>query len=297
MADDVHKQRFLIEIAIEPRSKVDKEKLGAALAKLVAEDPLFGTTTDPESGQTIIRGVAESQLARNIDILKHAYEVDAIIGSPQVAYLEMITQPATVDHTYKKLTGGHGQFARIKIVAEPNKPGFGFVFENQIRDDRVPQKFIPAVKSGLEGMMTRGVVGGFPVLDVKVSLVDGASHDVDSSAMAFEICALAAMREALHKGGSILLEPIMKVEVMTPAEYAGSVIGDLNSRHGRIHGREIRPDGNVIIAMVPLANMFSYANDLRSISSARATFTMQFDHYAPLPDSDPPFRPAIGMRA
>ena len=165
MADDVHKQRFLIEIAIEPRSKVDKEKLGAALAKLVAEDPLFGTTTDPESGQTIIRGVAESQLARNIDILKHAYEVAAIIGSPQVAYLEMITQPATVDHTYKKLTGGHGQFARIKIVAEPNKPGFGFVFENQIRDDRVPQKFIPAVKSGLEGMMTCGVLGGFPVLE------------------------------------------------------------------------------------------------------------------------------------
>jgi elongation factor G len=299
MANDVYKQPLLIQISIEPRSKADKEKLNAGLAKLVADDPLFGIRTDPESGQIILLSVGEPHIASKIDILKHTYEVDAIIGIPQVDYREKISRPATVDYTYRKQTGGHGQFARIKIFAEPAEPGFGFVFENQVGNDSVPTEFISAVKKGLEGMMGFGVLAGFPVVDVKVNLVDGASHDVDSSATTFEICARAAMREALYKGGSILLEPIMKVEVATPAEYVVSIIGSLNSRRGQIHGQEIRHDDTVITAMAPLANMFSYVNNLRSMSQARATFAMQFDHYAPvpLPNDDPPFRPAIGMRA
>ncbi|HWS09051.1 MAG TPA: elongation factor G, partial [Xanthobacteraceae bacterium] len=205
------------------------------------------------------------------------------IGAPQVAYREKISRPATVDYVHKKQTGGHGQFARIKIVAEPNTPGAGFVFENEIVGGSVPREFIPAVEKGLEGQLTSGVIAGFPVVDLKVSLIDGDSHDVDSSAMAFEIAARAAMREALAKGASVLLEPIMKVEVVTPEDYTGSVIGDLNSRRGQIQGQDMRGNANVINAMVPLANMFSYVNNLRSMSQGRATFTMQFDHYAEVP--------------
>jgi elongation factor G len=273
----------VIEIAIEPKSKADQEKLGVALAKLVAEDPSFRVTTDQESGQTIIKGMGELHLDIKVDILKRTYKVDANIGAPQVAYREKITRPATVDYTHKKQTGGHGQFARIKIVAEPGEPASGFVFENEIVGGAVPKEFIPAVEKGLEGQMTTGAIAGFPVVDVKVSLVDGASHDVDSSAMAFEIAARAAMREALQKGGSVLLEPVMKVEVVTPEDYTGSVIGDLNSRRGQIQGQDMRGNANVISAMVPLANMFSYVNNLRSMSQGRATFTMQFDHYAEVP--------------
>lgn len=273
----------VIEIAIEPKSKADQEKLGVALAKLVAEDPSFRVSTDQESGQTIIRGMGELHLDIKVDILKRTYKVDANIGAPQVAYREKITREATVDYTHKKQTGGHGQFAKIKIVAEPGEPGTGFVFENEIVGGSVPKEFIPAVEKGLEGQMTSGVIAGFPVVDVKVSLIDGASHDVDSSAMAFEIAARAAMREALQKGGSALLEPIMKVEVVTPEDYTGSVIGDLNSRRGQIQGQDMRGNANVINAMVPLANMFSYVNNLRSMSQGRATFTMQFDHYAEVP--------------
>ncbi|MGA2942421.1 MAG: elongation factor G, partial [Xanthobacteraceae bacterium] len=223
----------VIEIAIEPKSKADQEKLGVALAKLVAEDPSFRVNTDQESGQTIIRGMGELHLDIKVDILRRTYKVDANIGAPQVAYREKITREATVDYTHKKQTGGHGQFAKIKILAEPGEPGTGFVFENEIVGGSVPKEFIPAVEKGLEGQMTSGVIAGFPVVDVKVSLIDGASHDVDSSAMAFEIAARAAMREALQKGGSALLEPIMKVEVVTPEDYTGSVIGDLNSRRGQ----------------------------------------------------------------
>ncbi len=257
----------VIEIAIEPKSKADQEKLGVALAKLVAEDPSFRVHTDQESGQTIIKGMGELHLDIKVDILRRTYKVDANIGAPQVAYRERITRSATVDYTHKKQTGGHGQFARIKIVAEPATPGVGFEFENDIVGGSVPKEFIPAVEKGLEGVMASGVLAGFPVVDVKVSLIDGASHDVDSSAMAFEICARTAMREALQKGGSVLLEPIMKVEVVTPEDYTGSVIGDLNSRRGQIQGQDMRGNANVIAAMVPLANMFSYVNNLRSMSS------------------------------
>jgi elongation factor G len=273
----------VIEIAIEPKSKADQEKLGVALAKLVAEDPSFRVHTDQESGQTIIKGMGELHLDIKVDILKRTYKVDANIGAPQVAYREKITRSATVDYTHKKQTGGHGQFARIKIVAEPAEQGAGFVFENEIVGGSVPREFFPAVEKGLEGSLSSGVLAGFPVVDLKVSLIDGASHDVDSSAMAFEICARTAMREALQKGGPALLEPVMKVEVVTPEDYTGSVIGDLNSRRGQIQGQDMRGNANVINAMVPLANMFSYVNNLRSMSQGRATFTMQFDHYAEVP--------------
>ncbi len=273
----------VIEIAIEPKSKADQEKLGVALAKLVAEDPSFSVTTDQESGQTIIKGMGELHLDIKVDILKRTYKVEANIGAPQVAYREKITRPATVDHTHRKQTGGHGQFARVKIVAEPSAPGAGFEFENDVVGGAVPKEFIPAVEKGLKGVMGSGVLAGFPVVDLKVSLIDGASHDVDSSAMAFEICARAALREALQKGGSVLLEPVMKVEVVTPEDYTGSVIGYLNSRRGHIQGQDMRGNANVITAMVPLANMFSYVNNLRSMSQGRATFTMQFDHYAEVP--------------
>jgi elongation factor G len=227
--------------------------------------------------------MGELHLDIKVDILKRTYKVDANIGAPQVAYRERITRPATIDYTHKKQTGGHGQFARIKIVAEPGAPASGFAFENDVVGGAVPKEFIPAVEKGLEGQLTAGAIAGFPVVDIKVSLVDGASHDVDSSAMAFEIAARAAMREALQKGGPVLLEPIMKVEVVTPEDYTGSVIGDLNSRRGQIQGQDMRGNANVIAAMVPLANMFSYVNNLRSMSQGRATFTMQFDHYAEVP--------------
>jgi elongation factor G len=273
----------VIEIAIEPKSKADQEKLGVALAKLVAEDPSFRVTTDQESGQTIIKGMGELHLDIKVDILKRTYKVDANIGAPQVAYREKISRLATVDYTHKKQTGGHGQFARIKIIAEPAAPGTGFEFENEVVGGAVPKEFVPAVEKGLEAQLTSGVLAGFPVVDLKARLVDGASHDVDSSAMAFEIAARAAMREALQKGGPVLLEPIMKVEVVTPEDYTGSVIGDLNSRRGQIQGQDMRGNANVISAMVPLANMFSYVNNLRSMSQGRATFTMQFDHYAEVP--------------
>jgi len=299
MPDDIHKQPELIEIAIEPKSKADREKLGGALARLVAEDPSFSFGTDAESGQTILKGMDELHLDRKIDILKRTYKVDANIGAPQVAYREKISRSATVDYVHKKQTGGHGQFARIKIVAEPGAPGSGFMFENAIVGGSVPREFVAAVEKGLEGQLTSGVIAGFPVVDIKVSLIDGASHDVDSSAMAFEIAGRAAMREALQKGGSTLLEPIMKVEVVTAKEYTSSVIGDLNALRGQVQGQDMRGSATVISAMVPLANMFSYAHNLRSMSQGRATFTIQFDHYAavPLPpDDDPPFRPAIGMR-
>jgi elongation factor G len=275
----------VIEIAIEPKSKADQEKLGIALAKLVAEDPSFRVNTDPESGQTIIRGMGELHLDIKVDILKRTYKVDANIGAPQVAYREKITRAVTVDHQHKKQTGGTGQFAQIKIVCEPLPAGGGFVFENDVVGGAVPKEFIPGVEKGLESVLGSGLLAGFPVVDLKVTLIDGRYHDVDSSALAFEICARGALREALQKGGSVLLEPIMKVEVVTVAEYTGSVIGDLNSRRGHIQGQDVRGNANVINAMVPLANMFSYVNTLRSMSQGRATFTMQFDHYEQVPQN------------
>jgi elongation factor G len=274
----------VIEIAIEPKSKADQEKLGVALAKLVAEDPSFRVTTDQESGQTIIKGMGELHLDIKVDILKRTYKVDANIGAPQVAYREKITRSTTKDYTHKKQTGGSGQFARVKIIVEPLPPGGeNFVFENEVVGGTVPKEYIPGVEKGLESVLGSGVLAGFPVVDLKVTLVDGAYHDVDSSALAFEICARAALREALQMGGPVLLEPVMKVEVVTPEDYTGSVIGDLNSRRGQIQGQDMRGNANVITAMVPLANMFSYVNNLRSMSQGRATFTMQFDHYAEVP--------------
>jgi elongation factor G len=275
----------VIEIAIEPKSKADQEKLGVALAKLVTEDPSFRVATDPESGQTIIKGMGELHLDIKVDILKRTYKVDANIGAPQVAYREKITRSVTVDHTHKKQTGGAGQFARIKIVAEPLPPAGGFEFANSVVGGTVPKEYIPGVEKGLESVLGSGVLAGFPVVDLKVTLIDGAYHDVDSSALAFEICARAALREALQKGGSVLLEPIMKVEVVTPEEYTGSVIGDLNSRRGHIQGQDMRGNANVVNAMVPLANMFGYVSNLRSMSQGRATFTMQFDHYEQVPSA------------
>jgi elongation factor G len=275
----------VIEIAIEPKSKADQEKLGVALAKLAAEDPSFRVTTDPESGQTILKGMGELHLDIKVDILKRTYKVDANIGAPQVAYRERITRRVEVDYTHKKQTGGSGQFARVKIVCEPLPPGGGFAFENEIVGGTVPKEYVPGVEKGLESVLGSGVLAGFPVVDLKVSLVDGAYHDVDSSALAFEIASRAALREALQKGASVLLEPIMKVEVVTPEEYTGSVIGDLNSRRGQIHGQDMRGNANVVNAMVPLANMFGYVNNLRSMSQGRATFTMQFDHYEQVPQN------------
>src|SRR5260221_6166747 len=273
----------VIEIAIEPKSKADQEKLGVALAKLVAEDPSFRVHTDQESGQTIIKGMGELHLDIKVDILRRTYKVDANIGAPQVAYRERITKKVTVDYTHKKQTGGTGQFAAVKIVAEPLPPGTGFAFENEIIGGAVPKEFIPGVEKGLESVLGAGILAGFPVVDLKVTLIDGKYHDVDSSALAFEIAARMALRDALQKGGATLLEPIMKVEAVTPEDYTGSVIGDLNSRRGQIQGQDVRGNANVITAMVPLANMFSYVNNLRSMSQGRATFTMQFDHYAEVP--------------
>ena len=275
----------VIEIAIEPKSKADQEKLGVALAKLVAEDPSFRVTTDQESGQTILKGMGELHLDIKVDILKRTYKVEANIGAPQVAYREKLSKAITVDHIHKKQTGGSGQFARVKIVAEPLPPASGFEFENDVVGGTVPKEYIPGVEKGLESVLGSGVLAGFPVVDLKVTLIDGAYHDVDSSALAFEICARAALREALQKGSPVLLEPIMKVEVVTPEEYTGSVIGDLNSRRGQIQGQDMRGNANVVNAMVPLANMFGYVSNLRSMSQGRATFTMQFDHYEQVPSA------------
>jgi elongation factor G len=273
----------VIEIAVEPKSKADQEKLGIALAKLAAEDPSFRVSTDQESGQTILKGMGELHLDIKVDILKRTYKVEANIGAPQVAYREKLSRRTEVDYTHKKQSGGSGQFARVKLVVEPNEPGAGYMFESKIVGGSVPKEYIPGVEKGLESVLGAGVLAGFPVVDLKVELVDGAYHEVDSSALAFEIASRAALREALEKGKSVLLEPVMKVEVVTPEDYTGSVIGDLNSRRGQIQGQDVRGNANVINAMVPLANMFGYVNTLRSMSQGRATFTMQFDHYEEVP--------------
>jgi elongation factor G len=275
----------VIEIAIEPKSKADQEKLGVALAKLAAEDPSFRVSTDQESGQTILKGMGELHLDIKVDILKRTYKVEANIGAPQVAYRERVSRPATVDYTHKKQTGGTGQFARVKIVVEPAEAGAGYSFENKVVGGSVPKEFIPGVEKGLQSVLGSGVLAGFPVVDLKIALIDGASHDVDSSALAFEIASRAALREALQKGASVLLEPIMKVEVVTPEDYTGSVIGDLNSRRGHVQGQDMRGNANVINAMVPLANMFGYINTLRSMTQGRANYTMQFDHYEQVPNN------------
>ena len=273
----------VIELAIEPKSKGDQEKLGIALQRLAAEDPSFRMKTDEESGQTIIAGMGELHLDILVDRMKREFKVEANIGAPQVAYRESLGQAGTVDCTHKKQSGGSGQFARVKIEFEPGEPGSGFVFESKIVGGSVPKEYIPGVEKGLNSVMENGLLAGFPVIDVKATLIDGAYHDVDSSVLAFEIAGRAAFREAKHHCAPKLLEPIMKVEVVTPDEYTGSVIGDLNSRRGQIAGQEMRGNATVVNAMVPLANMFGYVNNLRSATQGRAQFTMQFDHYEPVP--------------
>ena len=275
----------VIEQAIEPKSKADQEKLGVALAKMVAEDPSFTVYTDQESGQTIMRGMGELHLDIKVDILRRTYKVDANIGAPQVAYRETIGRRAEIDYTHKKQTGGTGQFARVKLVFEPNEPGAGFQFESTIVGGAVPKEYVPGVQKGLESAKENGLLAGFPVIDFKATLVDGAFHDVDSSVLAFEIASRAAFKELREKGGPKLLEPIMKVEVLTPDEYLGDVIGDLNSRRGQIQGTDQRGNAQVITAFVPLANMFGYVSTLRGMSQGRAQFTMQYDHYEAVPQA------------
>jgi len=275
----------VIEIAVEPKTKADQEKMSQGLQRLAAEDPSFKVETDIESGQTIMKGMGELHLDILVDRLKREFKVEANIGAPQVAYRETISRKAEIDYTHKKQTGGSGQFARIKLEIEPTEPGEGYSFESKIVGGNVPKEYIPGVEKGIQSVMDSGPLAGFPVIDFKVALVDGAYHDVDSSVLAFEIASRAAMREGLKKAGAKLLEPIMKVEVVTPEEYTGSIIGDLTSRRGQVQGQDSRGNAIAIAAMVPLANMFGYINTLRSMSSGRANFTMQFDHYEAVPQN------------
>ncbi|MFN4272875.1 MAG: elongation factor G [Aliihoeflea sp.] len=273
----------VIQIAIEPKTKGDQEKMGLALNRLAAEDPSFRVKTDEESGQTIIAGMGELHLDILVDRMKREFKVEANVGAPQVAYRETITRAAEIDYTHKKQTGGTGQFARVKIVFEPNPESDEFVFESKIVGGNVPKEYIPGVQKGIQSVLSSGPLAGFPMLGVKATLLDGAYHDVDSSVLAFEIASRAAFREGAQKAGAQLLEPIMKVEVVTPEEYVGGVIGDINGRRGQIQGQEARGIATVINAMVPLANMFKYVDTLRSMSQGRAQYTMQFDHYEPVP--------------
>jgi elongation factor G len=273
----------VIEMAVEPKTKADQEKMGVALAKLSTEDPSFYVSTDEESGQTIIKGMGELHLDIKVDILRRQHKIDVNVGAPQVAYRETITKATDIDYTHKKQTGGTGQFARVKFTVEPGEENSGMVFESKVVGGNVPKEYLPGVEKGLNSVMTSGNIIGFPMVDVKVTLTDGAYHEVDSSAIAFEIAARAALREAIAKAGPVLLEPIMKVEVVSPEDYLGSVIGDLNSRRGQIAGTTARGNAQVVNAMVPLANMFGYVNNLRSMSQGRAAYTMSFDHYSEVP--------------
>jgi elongation factor G len=275
----------VIEIAVEPKTKSDQEKMGLALNRLAAEDPSFRVKTDEESGQTIIAGMGELHLDIIVDRMKREFKVEANIGAPQVAYRETITRQAEVDYTHKKQTGGTGQFARIKLIIEPNETGAGYSFTSTIVGGSVPKEYIPGVTKGIESVMSSGPLAGFPMVDIKATLIDGAYHDVDSSVLAFEIAGRAGFREAIQKAAPKLLEPIMKVEVVTPEDYMGDVIGDLNSRRGQITGTENRGVVTVVNAMVPLANMFGYVNNLRSMSQGRAQYSMVFDHYEQVPQA------------
>jgi elongation factor G len=273
----------VIEMKVEPKTKGDQEKMAVALYKLAAEDPSFRVSTDSESGETIIKGMGELHLDIKVDILKRTHKVEVQVGAPQVAYREAITRKVTKDYTHKKQTGGTGQFARVILEIEPNEPGAGNAFESRVVGGSVPKEYVPGVEKGLNSVLSSGPLIGFPVVDLKVALIDGAYHEVDSSAIAFEIATRAAMREAFENAGAVLLEPMMKVEVTSPEEFVGSVIGDLNSRRGQIVGTSMRGNANIINALVPLANMFGYINNLRSMSQGRASYTMQFDHYAQVP--------------
>ena len=275
----------VIEVAIEPKTKADQEKMGMALVRLAQEDPSFRVTTDQESGQTILKGMGELHLEIKVDILKRTYKVDANVGAPQVAYRETLSKPLSIKYTHKKQTGGSGQFAEVTIEFEPLEPGSGFVFENEVVGGAVPKEFIPAVEKGLKTQKESGLLAGFPVIDFKARLVDGKYHEVDSNALTFDIAARAAFRELASKGAVKLLEPVMKVEVVTPEDFLGGVIGDLNSRRGQVQGTDSRGNAQVVTAMVPLANMFGYINTLRSMSQGRAQYSMVFDHYEQVPQA------------
>lgn len=273
----------VIEVAVEPKTTADQERMGIALSRLAAEDPSLRVSSDEESGQTILKGMGELHLEIIVDRMKREFKVEANIGAPQVAYRETITQPFEVDYTHKKQSGGAGQFARVKLAFEPLEPGEGFQFESKIVGGAVPKEYIPGVEKGLEAIRQSGTIAGYPVIDFKVALVDGAFHDVDSSVLAFEIAAKGAFKEGVPKGRPCLLEPTMKVEVITPEEYMGDIIGDLNSRRGQVNGMEPRGNAQVINAFVPLAEMFGYVKTLRSMSQGRAQYTMIFDHYSQVP--------------
>ena len=273
----------VIEVAVEPKTKADQDKLGSALQRLAAEDPSFQVEVDHETAQTIIKGMGELHLDILVDRMKREFKVDANVGAPQVAYRETATQTAEADYIHKRQTGGHGQFARVKLVVEPANSGEGFVFENKIHGGSVPKEYIPGVEKGLLSGMSSGVVAGYPMIDIKVTLVDGAHHEVDSSALAFEVAARSAFNEAVLKAKPKLLEPIMRVEVVTPGNYMGDVIGDLKSRRGNVQGMEPGANSTVISAMVPLATMFGYVNNLRSMTQGRAQYSMFFDKYKHVP--------------
>ncbi len=275
----------VIELAIEPKTKADQEKMGIALSRLASEDPSLRLSTNEETGQTILKGMGELHLEIIVDRMRREFKVEANVGAPQVAYRETITQKREVDYTHKKQSGGTGQYAKINLEIEPLPPGSGFVFESKVVGGAVPKEYVPGVQKGFESSLSNGVVAGFPTIDFKVTLVDGGYHDVDSSVLAFEIAARAAFREGMPKCGPVLLEPIMKVEVVTPEDYMGDVIGDLSSRRGQVTGMDSRGNARVVDAMVPLGSMFGYVNTLRSMSQGRAQYSMQFDHYEQVPSN------------
>jgi elongation factor G len=288
---------FLVELAVEPRSRADAGRLDEVLRRLVAEDPGFGVSRDDETRQIVIKGQSEPHLEVIVDRINRECAIN--FGAPQVAYRETLGRRAEIDYTHKRQRGGSGEFARVKLVFEPGEPGSGYHFESRIVGGSVPNEYIPGVERGLEASCGTGMLAGFPVIDFHVTLIDGAYHDVDSSVLAFEIAARAAFKEGLAKAACKLLEPIMKVEVVSPEDYMGDCIGDLNNRRGQIQGMEARGNAQVINAMVPLANMFGYVNTLRSMTQGRAACTMTFDHYAPLPmppDDDDPSAPAVALR-
>ena len=275
----------VIEIAVEPKTKADQEKMGEALGRLAKEDPSFRVTSDEESGQTIIKGMGELHLDIIVDRMKREFKVEANVGAPQVAYRETLENASEVEYTHKKQSGGAGQFAKVKLLVEPQEPGAGRSVESKIKGGAIPKEFIPGVEKGIETISDGGILAGFPMIDYKVTILDGLHHDVDSSVLAFELASRACFKEACTKGTLKLLEPVMRVEVVTPEDYMGDVIGDLNSRRGQISTQEQRGNATVITAMVPLANMFGYINNLRSMSQGRAQYSMFFDHYSKVPQN------------
>ncbi|MFM9852775.1 MAG: elongation factor G [Sphingomonadaceae bacterium] len=275
----------VIEVAVEPKTKADQEKMGIALNRLAREDPSFRVTSDAESGQTIIKGMGELHLEILVDRMRREFKVEANVGAPQVAYREYLKKKVDVDYTHKKQSGGSGQFGRVKFTVEPGERGSGIIFNDEVKGGNIPKEYIPSVEKGMRETAATGSLIGFPIIDFVITLYDGAYHDVDSSALAFEIAGRAAMREAAQKAGITLLEPVMKVEVVTPEDYLGDVIGDMNSRRGQIQGTDTRGNAQTVEVMVPLANMFGYVNQLRSFTQGRAQYSMHFSHYDEVPSN------------